>query len=176
MREGETALTFDPASVAPDAGLVFIGRIHTPWTETSECPRNGRQTDALCEVIVADEYGPGLTSLNTCSHIILLYWMHEARRDLILQSPAFDSVCHGTFALRSPIRPNPISLSVVELVKIDGNRLTVRGLDCLSGTPLLDIKPYFASTDSVPQATVGWFEQRGRPAGEAPDRQPDADR
>jgi tRNA (Thr-GGU) A37 N-methylase len=62
----------------------------------------------------------------------------------------------GTFALRSPVRPNPIAMSVVRLVRIDGTRLSVVGLDCLDGTPLIDIKPYFASVDSVPDAVVGW--------------------
>ncbi len=62
----------------------------------------------------------------------------------------------GTFALRSPARPNPIAMSVVKLLRIEGNKLSVVGLDCLDGTPLLDIKPYFASTDSVPEAVVGW--------------------
>ena len=63
-------------------------------------------------------------------------------------------------ALRSPVRPNPVSLSVVELLAVDGNVLSVRGLDCLDGTPLIDIKPYFASTDSRPDARVGWSDKR----------------
>ena len=67
---------------------------------------------------------------------------------------------HGTFALRSPARPNPIAMSVVKLLRIDGNTLSVVGLDCLDGTPLIDIKPYFASTDSVPEAVVGWHKRR----------------
>ena len=68
----------------------------------------------------------------------------------------------GTFALRSPVRPNPIAMSVVRLVRIDGTTLTVVGLDCLDGTPLIDIKPYFASVDSVPEAVVGWNKKRSR--------------
>ena len=67
----------------------------------------------------------------------------------------------GTFAVRSPARPNPIAMSVVRLLRVDGNRLSVVGLDCLDGTPLLDIKPYFASTDSVPEAVVGWHKREG---------------
>jgi tRNA (Thr-GGU) A37 N-methylase len=66
----------------------------------------------------------------------------------------------GTFALRSPVRPNPIAMSVVRLVRVEGTRLSVVGLDCLDGTPLLDLKPYFASTDSVPDAVVGWHAAR----------------
>jgi len=90
----------------------------------------------------------------------VLYWMDKARRDLVLQAPRHYATQRGTFALRSPVRPNPIAASVVELVKVDGTRLTVRGLDCLDGTPLLDIKPYFASTDAVTDARVGWHQQQ----------------
>jgi len=73
-----------------------------------------------------------------------------------VQAPAHYSSGRGTFALRSPVRPNPIALSVVRLLKVEGNRLQVVSLDCLDGTPLLDIKPYFASTDAIPDAEVGW--------------------
>jgi tRNA (Thr-GGU) A37 N-methylase len=74
----------------------------------------------------------------------------------VLQVPGQYRVQRGTFALRSPARPNPIAMSVVRLVRIEGATLSVIGLDCLDGTPLLDIKPYFASVDSVPEAVVGW--------------------
>jgi tRNA (Thr-GGU) A37 N-methylase len=80
----------------------------------------------------------------------------------VLQAPRHYAEQRGTFALRSPVRPNPIALSVVRLVGIDGDVLSVVGLDCLDGTPLLDIKPYFASTDSVPDASVGWHSRRSR--------------
>jgi tRNA (Thr-GGU) A37 N-methylase len=79
--------------------------------------------------------------------------MHQARRDLIQQVPAYLGHARGTFALRSPVRPNPISLGVVEVVGVEGGTLVVRKIDCVDGTPLVDIKPYFASTDSIPGAT-----------------------
>jgi tRNA (Thr-GGU) A37 N-methylase len=79
--------------------------------------------------------------------------MDHARRDLIQQVPGhLEGHPRGTFALRSPVRPNPIALAVVEIVGIEGTTVIVRTVDCLDGTPLLDIKPYFASTDSVPHA------------------------
>jgi tRNA (Thr-GGU) A37 N-methylase len=78
--------------------------------------------------------------------------MDQARRDLIEQVPAHLAEPRGTFALRSPVRPNPVALAAVELVRIEGSILTVRHVDCVDGTPLIDIKPYFASTDSFPQA------------------------
>jgi tRNA (Thr-GGU) A37 N-methylase len=85
--------------------------------------------------------------------------MDRAPRDLVLQTPAHYGVQRGTFALRSPARPNPIAMSVVRLLRIEGNTLSVIGLDCLDGTPLIDLKPYFASTDSVPDAVVGWHRK-----------------
>ena len=104
----------------------------------------------------------GLKGLASASHVILLYWMDQARRDLVLQAPRHYAEQRGTFALRSPVRPNPIALSVARLIGIDGSTLSVVGVDCLDDTPLLDIKPYFASTDSVPDASVGWHADRKR--------------
>ncbi|HWW34493.1 MAG TPA: TrmO family methyltransferase, partial [Xanthobacteraceae bacterium] len=85
-----------------------------------------------------------------------LYWMDRARRDLVIQAPHHYPERRGTFALRSPVRPNPIAVSVVRLLNTHCNELSVVGLDCVDGTPLLDLKPYFAATDSVPDASVGW--------------------
>ncbi len=140
----------------PDAGVYFIGRIRTPWKQRSECPKNARGSDAVCTVELDARYVPGLKDVETCSNLVLLYWMDKAPRNLVLQVPGHYGTQHGTFALRSPARPNPIAMSVVRLVGIEDGRLRVVGLDCLDGTPLLDIKPYFASTDSVPDAVVGW--------------------
>jgi tRNA (Thr-GGU) A37 N-methylase len=78
--------------------------------------------------------------------------MHQARRDLIRQVPAHLGRPRGTFALRSPVRPNPIAIAAVELIAVAGTTLTVRKVDCIDGTPLIDIKPYFASIDSFPDA------------------------
>jgi tRNA-Thr(GGU) m(6)t(6)A37 methyltransferase TsaA len=86
--------------------------------------------------------------------------MDKARRDLALQVPRHYGEQRGTFALRSPARPNPIAMSVVRLLKVEGTRLSVQGLDCLDDTPLIDIKPYFASTDAVPEAVTGWHAER----------------
>jgi len=157
IRPGEQAIEL-PA--APDAGVYFIGRIRTPWTNRKNCPKNARESDAACTVEIDARFAPGLKDVESCSHLVLLYWMDKAPRNLVLQVPDQYGEQHGTFALRSPARPNPIALSVVKLLKIDGNELQVIGLDCLNGTPLLDIKPYFASTDSVPDAAVGWRRRK----------------
>ena len=143
-----------------DAGLYFIGRIRTPWTERKDCPKNARGSDAVCTIEVDPRWADALTDLATCSHVIVLYWMNRAQRNLVSQVPGHYGTKRGTFALRSPARPNPIALSVAKLLRIDGTQLSVVGLDCLDNTPLLDLKPYFASTDSVPDAVVGWHRER----------------
>jgi tRNA-Thr(GGU) m(6)t(6)A37 methyltransferase TsaA len=158
LREGEVAAALPEEF---DASLYYIGRIRTPWQQREDCPKNARQSDAVCTVELDPRWAEGLTGLETASHVLLLYWMDKARRDLLVQSPRHYTERRGTFALRSPARPNPIAASVARLVRIEGNTLSVIGLDCLDNTPLLDIKPYFASTDSVPDAQVGWHAGRG---------------
>jgi tRNA-Thr(GGU) m(6)t(6)A37 methyltransferase TsaA len=149
LRPGEVAL---PLPGDFDAGVYFIGRIRTPFKTRAECPKNTAQSDAVGTVELDARYAAGLQDLGLYSHVFLLYWMDQARRDLIQQLPAHLAHPRGTFALRSPVRPNPIALAAVELMQIAGTRLTVRNVDCIDGTPLLDIKPYFASVDSVPHA------------------------
>jgi tRNA-Thr(GGU) m(6)t(6)A37 methyltransferase TsaA len=153
IREGETAIALPERY---DASLYFIGRIRTPWTRREQCPKNARESDAVCTVAVDPRWAQALTGVESCTHLVLLYWMNRSRRDLVLQVPRHYGTACGTFALRSPARPNPIAMSVVRLAGVAGNRLSVVGLDCLDDTPLLDIKPYFASTDAVADAVVGW--------------------
>jgi tRNA-Thr(GGU) m(6)t(6)A37 methyltransferase TsaA len=157
IRAGEKAVEL-PAKT--DAGLYFIGRIHTPWKERKDCPKNARESDAVCTVELDARFRDGLKDVESCSHLVLLYWMDRAPRNLVLQVPAHYGVQRGTFALRSPARPNPIAMSVVKLLSVEDGKLSVVGLDCLDGTPLLDIKPYFASTDSAPEAVVGWHKHK----------------
>jgi tRNA-Thr(GGU) m(6)t(6)A37 methyltransferase TsaA len=143
-----------------DASVYFIGRIRTPWTRRDDCPRNPRESDAVCSIEVDTRWTQALKDIETCSHLVVLYWMDEARRDLVVQVPHHYGEQRGTFALRSPARPNPIAMSVVRLLGVEGTTLSVQGLDCLDGTPLIDIKPYFASTDAVPDAVAGWHAAR----------------
>lgn len=152
IREGEIATTLPDAF---DAGVYFIGRIRTPWTNRADCPKNARGSDAVCSIELDPRYAAALDGVATCTHLVVLYFMDRVRRDLLVQVPRHGDR-RGTFALRSPVRPNPIAMSVVRLVRVDGTTLSVVGLDCLDGTPLIDIKPYFASVDSVPNAVVGW--------------------
>ena len=156
IREGEIAVALPDTF---DAGVYFIGRIRTPWTRRDDCPKNARGSDAECTIELEARYAAALDGVAGCTHLVLLYFMDRARRDLLVQAPRHGER-RGTFALRSPVRPNPIAMSVVRLVRIEGTTLTVVGLDCLDGTPLIDIKPYFASVDSVPDAVVGHAQKK----------------
>lgn len=129
-----------------DAGLWFIGRIRTPWSRRQDCPRRG-DPDAgpECRIEVAEPWVAALSGVETRERLQILYWMHLSRRDAVRQSPNFGPASTGTFALRSPLRPNPVASSVVRLLAVEGAVLTVRGLDCLDGTPLIDIKPEFGA-------------------------------
>jgi tRNA-Thr(GGU) m(6)t(6)A37 methyltransferase TsaA len=153
IRPGEIAIDL-PARF--DASLYFIGRIRTPWSRREDCPKNARESDAVCTLEIDPRWAQALAGVESCTHLVVLYWMNRSRRDLVLQIPRHYGEGRGTFALRSPARPNPIAMSVVRLLRREGTSLSVTGLDCLDDTPLLDVKPYFASTDAVPDAVVGW--------------------
>jgi tRNA (adenine37-N6)-methyltransferase len=146
---------------SPSRKLRPIGTLHTPWRSIADCPRNGRQPDPapLCHARVLPEFVAGLQSLDTFSHLILLYWMDQVTAPELTFIPPFDGETRGVFSARNPRRPNPIGLSVVAF---DGfvapDCLKVRFLDCVDGTPLLDIKPYLTTTDCEPTASMGWLE------------------
>ncbi len=138
LREGELAVEMPPPR---DAGLVFIGRIRTPWTSREDTPRQGRHDGPVCRLEIFEPWVPALKGVDFYSNLEVIYWLHRSRRDLVLQSPKDNRSTRGTFSLRSPVRPNPIGTSIVKLVKVEGSTVFVRGLDCLDETPLLDIKP-----------------------------------
>ncbi len=127
--------------LATDAGLVFIGRISTPWTSRLMTPRQGRADGPLCRIEIFEPWVEALDGIEEFERLEVLYWLHQSRRDLVKQSPANDGAARGTFALRSPVRPNPIGTSIATLVGVEGAALLVRGMDCLDGTPLIDLKP-----------------------------------
>ena len=138
IRAGEVRVDLPPAA---DAALRFIGVIHTPWRDRKDCPRQGKVDGPECRVEVFEPWGPALMGLEGFETVELLYWLHQSRRDLVVQNPGHTKDTRGTFALRSPVRPNPIGTALVRLERIEGTVLVVRGLDCLDGTPLVDIKP-----------------------------------
>lgn len=163
IRENEVTAT--PPQDA-DASLFFIGRISTPWTSRLECPRQGRQDGPVCRVEIFDPWVPALQGVEAYERLELLYWLDRSRRDLVLQSPASNGTVHGTFSLRSPVRPNPIGTSIVKLEAIEGAVLLVRGLDCLDGTPLIDLKPDRTLFKPIAPAQPGDFQTGDFKAGE----------
>jgi tRNA (adenine37-N6)-methyltransferase len=138
VRPGELAVDLPGRA---DAEVYFIGRILTPWTDRLECPRQGRPDGPTCRIDVFPPWDNGLDSIGEFERLEVLYWLHESRRDLAMQSPRSDGQARGVFSLRTPVRPNPIATSIVQLVKVEGPVLFVRGMDCLDGTPLIDLKP-----------------------------------
>lgn len=129
------------APLAVDATIAFIGHIETPWATPDACPRQGSPDGPDCFVVVNPPWEAALSGIEAFERLEILYWLHLSRRDLIVQNPRQGGVPRGTFSLRSPIRPNPIGLSPVRLIARRENCLLVRGLECVSGTPLIDIKP-----------------------------------
>jgi tRNA-Thr(GGU) m(6)t(6)A37 methyltransferase TsaA len=138
IRQGEVVVETPPAN---DAGLVFIGRIHTPWTSRLMTPRQGRLDGPVCRIEIFEPWVPALRGIEQYDRLEVLYWLHLSRRDLVLQSPKNDGTVRGTFSLRTPVRPNPIGTSMVKLVGVEDANVLVQGLDCLDGTPLVDLKP-----------------------------------
>ncbi|MBR1219911.1 tRNA (N6-threonylcarbamoyladenosine(37)-N6)-methyltransferase TrmO [Bradyrhizobium sp. U87765 SZCCT0131] len=155
IREGEVVVELPPPT---DAGLIFIGRIRTPWTSRLQTPRQGRQDGPACRIEIFDPWGPALTGLDLYEQVEVIYWLHQSRRDLVLQSPASDGATRGTFSLRSPVRPNPLGTSIAKLVGIEGSTVLVRGLDCLDGTPLVDLKPDRCAFTPIAPPQPGDFE------------------
>jgi tRNA-Thr(GGU) m(6)t(6)A37 methyltransferase TsaA len=163
-REGEEELASDPAELEPDGHVVFIGSVRSPWTSREECPRNmaqARERGMPATVEIAPDYRPGLDGLEGVSHVAILTWLDRSQRNLIVQKPRHAPHPKGVFALRSPARPNPIGLHVARLVSLDtaAGILTLDAIDVLDKTPVIDVKPYYASTDSVPEATVARDEK-----------------
>ncbi|MET3790821.1 tRNA (N6-threonylcarbamoyladenosine(37)-N6)-methyltransferase TrmO [Aquamicrobium terrae] len=155
IRKGERAVEAPPAT---DAGLVFIGRIHTPWTSRMATPRQGRRDGPICRIEVFEPWVEALANIEEFEELEVLYWLHLSRRDLVLQSPANDGSARGTFSIRSPARPNPIGTSIVALAGREGNVLLVRGMDCLDGTPLIDLKPERTGFTPIAPPQPGDFE------------------
>ena len=141
-----------------------IGVIHSPFTDLKEMPiqpTSVASAPGIAEVF--PEFADGLKDLEGFSHVILLYHLHQALRVELAVTPFLGSAKRGIFATRAPTRPNPIGLSIVQLLRVDGNRLELGNIDILDGTPLLDIKPYVPDFDRPEKTRAGWLEsERGK--------------
>jgi tRNA-Thr(GGU) m(6)t(6)A37 methyltransferase TsaA len=135
-----------------------IGHVKSPYTRSSDIPKGlGAKHDAEGTIEILPEFAAGLADVEGFSHLFILWVFDRSTEfDLIATPPADDGRPHGVFATRSPRRPNPIGLTVVELLQRDGDHLRVRGVDMLDGTPILDIKPYLSSV-SESMIRRGWL-------------------
>ena len=137
-----------------------IGIIHSPFKEpkgTPIQPKAAKGIEGMVEIF--PEYQEGLKDLEGFSHIILIYHFHLSKPYSIKVIPYMDDKRHGLFATRAPSRPNPIGLSVVRLIKVVENRLYINDIDIVSGTPLLDIKPFVGEFDQTELIKKGWLEK-----------------
>jgi tRNA-Thr(GGU) m(6)t(6)A37 methyltransferase TsaA len=155
----------------PSLELTPIGVIHSPWKDKHGTPRQpafARGVAGQIEIIPGAEYEHALEDLETWSHIWVIFWFHRNSGWNPKVLPPRSQKKRGVFSTRSPHRPNPLGLSVLRLERIEGRVLHVLDLDILDQTPVLDLKPYVAYSDSVPAAGGGWLETADTPIESGP--------
>ena len=122
--------------------LQEIGIVHTAYKNLTDIPRQGRMSEEVSEIEIHPNFSDGLLKIEQNKYLIVLYWAHLAKRDILKTIPPAAKEIHGVFASRSPGRPNPLSLCIAELIEHNGRTLRVKGLDALDGSAVIDIKPY----------------------------------
>ena len=135
-----------------------IGIIHSAYKGRVEAPCQGYRSEKTCQIEVFKEFEDGLKDIDGFSHIVVIFWFHKSQGYHLLVQTPWDDVSHGLFATRSPHRPSPLGVTVVELISRKNNILEVKGLDAIDGTPLLDIKPYIPAIDERSVVKLGWLE------------------
>jgi tRNA (adenine37-N6)-methyltransferase len=146
----ETTITYQP-----------IGIIHTPFENIGGMPiqpHGAATTEGVIEL--EPDLLPGLIDIEGFSHLILIYHLHKVKGHKLYVVPFMDDKPHGIFATRAPVRPNPIGMSIVKLLKVEENLIYFEGADMLDSTPLLDIKPFFTQFDNRPEAVSGWLSEK----------------
>ncbi len=147
-----------------------IGVIHSPFKEpkgTPIQPNAAKDIEGIAEIF--PEYQRGLKDINGFSHIVLIYHFHLSKNYSLEVEPYMDDNLHGLFDTRAPARPNPIGLSVVRLIKVEKNKLYVKDIDIVDGTPLLDLKPFVPEFNSQDIMKIGWLEKNIKKLGNAKD-------
>jgi tRNA-Thr(GGU) m(6)t(6)A37 methyltransferase TsaA len=139
-----------------------IGVVHSPFNCKEDIPCQGYKTEKIGEIEVFKKFGEGLKDIEGFSHIMIVYFFHKSENSSLHVKTFLDEEPHGIFACRHFNRPNPIGISVVELLERRGNKLKVRQIDVLDGTPLLDIKPYVPEFDERKNVKVGWLTDKLR--------------
>jgi len=138
-----------------------IGTIHSPFQTIQGMPIQPAGVKGIAGTVeINPEYVDGLQDLEGFSHIILIYHFHLARGYLLKVKPFMDENLRGVFATRAPKRPNPIGISVVKLVRVEGTILHIEDIDIVDGTPLLDIKPYVPEFDITGEKKLGWLSKK----------------
>lgn len=132
---------------APSFELHPVGYVRSPYKVRGDAPRQGRLSDTVSEIVIDERYRDALHRIETKKHLWILCWFDRADRNRLRATPPGASSESGVFAIRSPDRPNPVSLCMVDLLAADGNVLTVRGLDAFDGTPVIDIKVHSPDID-----------------------------
>jgi len=135
-----------------------IGIIHSPFKRKEDTPIQPRRSTAIGEIEILKKYQEGLEDIDGFSHVILIYKFHKSKGYCLKVKPFLDEKTRGLFATRYPRRPNQIGLSVMRLLKRKENILTVKGIDVIDGTPLLDIKPYVPDFEPDEKIKIGWLE------------------
>lgn len=148
--------------------LKSIGVVHSPYKSGNDAPRQGNLKNDIFRIEVFQEFTSCLKDIETASHLIVLYWADKADRSVQQTRTPFGAAQHGVFATRSPNRPNPINLNVVELISREDNILIVKGMDALDQSPLVDLKPYSSEIDSIVNAKLGWLEAVASVPGSVP--------
>jgi len=129
--------------------LIPIGKVKSPWTAIGEAPKQGRETEETSILELSEAYATGLEGIENLRTLVVLTWFDQGNRDTLRVHPRGDrsQPLRGVFSTRSPNRPNPIGFHVVDVLRIAGNQIEVRGMDALDGTPILDIKPWLRNLD-----------------------------
>lgn len=141
--------------------LVPIGVLRTPFHTIQDMPiQPSGAKDAIGELILSQKFVPGLKDLDGFSHIVLIYFFHHVNKTQLTVIPFLDHETRGIFATRAPKRPNPIGLSIVRLISIENNILTLADVDMLDGTPVIDIKPFVPAFDQPDKVEIGWLSKR----------------
>lgn len=137
-----------------------IGIIRTPYKDRKGMPIQGKfEKDIEGKIELFPEYVQGIKDIEGFSHLILIYYFDRAKEEKLVGQPFLEDELHGIFAIRSPMRPNHIGLSIVRLKKVKENKIAFSEVDILDNTPLLDIKPYVSHFDSREDVRNGWLEK-----------------
>ncbi len=137
-----------------------IGIIRTPYKDPKEVPIQGKFRKSIKgRIMLFPKYRPGLKDIEGFSHLILIYYFHRAKQEKLISKPFLEDELHGIFAIRSPMRPNHIGISIVKLEKVKNGVITFSEVDMLDGTPLLDIKPFISHYDSRKNVKSGWLDK-----------------